>query len=105
MNEGARTAMTYPASHDSAYNPLPGQTFTYSYDAMHRPSGMTHQATQTAWVSAISYNAAGQMTQLTTPAGVETRTFNSLHQLTRISIPGAIDFEYSYSSFDLDRPR
>jgi RHS repeat-associated protein len=96
-NEGARTSMTYPSSHDGNLQPQPGRTFTYSYDAMHRLSGMTEQGTQTSWVSGVSYNAAGQMTQMTGPAGVETRQYNVLGQLTRITVPGVVDFEYVFS--------
>ena len=97
-NEGVRTSMTYPNAHDAAFNPLTGRTFTYSFDSMKRLTGMTEQATQSAWVSGVQYNAAGQWTQLITPAGTETRQYNTLGQLTRMTIPGVIDFEYTFSA-------
>jgi len=96
-NEGVRPSMTYPHSHDASYNALPGRTFNYSFDAMKRLTGMTEVGTGQAWVSGVSYNAAGQWTQMTTPAGVETRQYNVLGQMTRMTIPGVIDFEYTFS--------
>jgi len=76
--------MSYPSSFDAAFNPLTGRTFNYSFDSMKRLTGMTEQATQSAWVNGVTYNAAGQWTQLTTPAGTETRQYNILGTVNMI---------------------
>ena len=82
-----------------------GPTFTYSFDAMNRITGLT----ETAWgysggvwtsgpytvISTASYNAAGQLTSM---GGIysEARTYNSLMQLTAIS--GPVNETYNYTA-------
>ena len=86
--------MTYPSS-------FPGgvSTFTYTLDAMERPTNLTGNNNGT-WTSGVTYNAANQITAATIPGGNETRSYNSLLQLTNVTVanPTSLKMTYNYSS-------
>jgi RHS repeat-associated protein len=78
--EGKLTSVTYPTD-ASGTTPQ----FTYSYDNMMRPVGMTDQ-TNASIVSGVQYGVANELKQMTYIGGAtETRQYNSLLQLTDIS--------------------
>jgi RHS repeat-associated protein len=94
-NEGRMVSVTYPNG---------GKTYTYSFDALGRPTKLTDNSA-VDWAKDVLYNAAGQMTQIKyTTNGTngsyytETRQFNALNQLTRLTVPGVIDHEYRFSA-------
>jgi len=58
--------------------------FTYSFDPMMRPAGMTDQSGASV-VSGVLYGPANELTQMTYNGGTETRQYNSMLQLTSIS--------------------
>ena len=62
-NEGKMTSVNYPTTsgwNGSQLVPHTGPTYTYSFDAMSRPTGLTDQNSNTA-VSGVSYNPANQL--------------------------------------------
>ena len=77
-----------------------GSTFTYSFDTMMRPSGMTQGATTV--VNNVSYGPANELLSMSYGAVLgnmtETRQYNSMLQLTRLTIPGQIDVQYNFGS-------
>ncbi len=73
--EGKMVSMGYPT----------GPSYTYSFDNMMRPSGMTDQS-NIAVVNNVQYGPANELLSMNMPsAGTETRTYNSMLQLTGIS--------------------
>ena len=78
--------------------------FTYSFDTMGRPTGLT-DVFRTQWVSNVSYGGpAGEMTALKYATGGtwsghqwynEARTFNVRGQLTRMTATGSADTGYT----------
>jgi hypothetical protein len=88
-NEGRTTSISYPVN---AFAPFTGGTYTYSFDALGRPSGVTQGA------SGALYNPADQLTQVTYGPGTEDRAYNSLNQLTSIHLGDAINMSYSYNA-------
>jgi YD repeat-containing protein len=92
-SEGKILTVKYPDTYDSQGNPVTGRTYTNGYDSMGRlatlvdnrpgdPPGWT-------WVSAATYNAAGQLTYMTGWNGLsETRSYNERLQLTQIQQNG-----------------
>jgi len=76
--EGKLTNVTYPN--------LGGSTprFTYAYDTMMRPQGMTDQNNASV-VSSVDYGAANELLHMTYNGGTETRVYNNMLQLTSIS--------------------
>jgi RHS repeat-associated protein len=78
--EGKLTSVTYPTD---AYGTTP--QFTYSYDNMMRPVGMTDQNSASI-VSNVQYGLANELLQMTYIGGAtETRIYNSMLQLTNIT--------------------
>jgi RHS repeat-associated protein len=78
--EGKLISVTYPTD---VYGTTP--QFTYSYDAMMRPAGMTDQ-TSASIVSGVQYGPANELLQMTYIGGAtETRQYNSMLQLTNIT--------------------
>jgi YD repeat-containing protein len=67
-------------------------TFTYTLDAMERPTAMTDQTNKT-WASGATYNAANQPLY----DGTATRTYNNLLQMTSIAASG-MNMTYNYSA-------
>lgn len=76
--EGKILSVAYPTTAGAA------PTYTYSFDAMYRLTGMTDQNNNTD-VSGVSYNPANQLTAITYFGTQESRSYNSLNQLTNIS--------------------
>jgi len=68
-----------------------GNTYTYSFDAMMRPLGLTDQNNNTL-VSNVTYNAANQLLTFNS----ETRQYNNLNQMTRLTVTGALDISYNF---------
>ncbi len=93
-NEGQMTSVKYP--HTASYNGMAivytdGPTYTYSFDAMHRPTGLTDQNSNTI-VNNVTYNAANQLLTFNN----ETRTYNNLNQMTRLQVTGNLDISYNF---------
>jgi RHS repeat-associated protein len=89
-NQGAPTSLGYPV----ASYPNGVAVFTYTLDAMERPTGMTDNYwTPFTWVSGATYNAANQPLY----DGTATRTYNSLLQVASIAGAG-MSMTYNYSS-------
>jgi RHS repeat-associated protein len=99
-SEGKNTSVTYPTTYTwngSALVPTAGPVYTYSFDSMHRPSGLTDQNNNVD-VSGVQYNAANQYLALSYFGANESGTFNSMNQLTRLTIPGSLDMTYTFPS-------
>ena len=80
--------------------------FTYSFDTIDRPSGLTDNSSGVQWVSNVAYGGtsgpAGELTALKYAAAGpghqwynETRTFNVRGQLTRMTATGSADTGYT----------
>ena len=76
--EGKMTSVSY---HNA------GPTYTYSFDSMGRPIGLTDQNNYAA-VSGGQYGPSNQMLSLNYFGVSESRTYNTLMQLTNVTIPG-----------------
>jgi RHS repeat-associated protein len=99
-SEGKMTSMAYPTTYawnGSALVPTAGPTYTYSFDAMDRATGLKDQNNNVA-VSGVTYNAANQFLTVDYFTANETRTYNSMNQMTRLSIPGSLDISYNFVS-------
>jgi len=75
--------------------PNAGPTYTYSFDSMSRPTGLTDQNNYAA-VSSVQYAPSNQMLSLNYFGVSESRTYNTLMQLTNITIPGQLNLTYNY---------
>ena len=84
--EGKMTSVSYPNA---------GPTYTYSFDSMSRPIGLTDQNNYAA-VSSVQYAPSNQMLSLNYFGVSESRTYNTLMQLTNITIPGQLNLTYNY---------
>ena len=80
-NQGALTSMVYPTC---TWGVCSSPTFTYTLDAMERPTGLT-DSDNNVWASGVTYTPAGQ----TTFGG---RIYNNLQQLTQV---GTMTYNYS----------
>src|ERR1700730_4345322 len=96
------TSVNYPTTYPFVYPnlvPTPGPTYTYSFDSMHRPTGLTDQNSYAA-VSSVQYGGpcaqANQLSSISYFGATETRCYNNLMQLTSISIPGQLNITYNY---------
>src|SRR5579863_1221280 len=87
-NEGSVTSVTYPAS---------GNTYTYSFDSMYRPSGLSDPVNGTD-VWNVAYNAANQFTTIGYFGSSESRSYNSLNQLTSVSGYMEPSVTYNYTT-------
>ena len=80
-NEGTMTGISYPATVQASadYYPVqqyvPGPSYTYSLDTMHRAIGMTDQSSATV-VSGVQYGAANELLSLSYVGVSESRTYN-----------------------------
>ena len=93
--EGKVLSVNYPTT--TSFNGTntvlnPGDTYTYSFDAMIRPTGLKDQNNNTL-VNNVTYNAANQLLTFNT----ETRQYNNLNQMTRLTITGAQPLDISYN--------
>ena len=84
--EGKMTSVSYPNA---------GPTYTYSFDSLSRPIGLTDQNNYAA-VSSVQYAPSNQMLSLNYFGVSESRTYNTLMQLTNITIPGQLNLNYNY---------
>ena len=94
-NEGKMTSVNYPSTYawnGTQFVTTSGPTYTYSFDAMYRPMGLTDQNNNTI-VNSVSYNAANQLLTFNT----ETRSYNNLNQMTRLTITGSAPLDISYN--------
>lgn len=60
--KGKMTSVNYPTTNSyngTSFVPTAGPTYTYSFDAMRRPTGLTDQSSNTI-VNNVTYNAANQ---------------------------------------------
>ena len=71
-----------------------GVTTTYSYDALHRPTGETHSDATAA--IGYSYDANGNLYQRTDGSGTTTFGHDAANRLTTKAIPGGPTLTYSY---------
>jgi hypothetical protein len=83
-NQGALTSVVYPS---------PTQTFTYTLDAMERPTSLTDNYLNRTWASGATYNAANQPLY----DGTATRTYNNLLQMTSM-IGTGMSMAYNYKA-------
>jgi hypothetical protein len=86
--EGKMTSVSYPNA---------GPTYTYSFDSLSRPTGLTDQNNYAA-VSGAQYAPSNQMLSLNYFGVTESRTYNTLMQLTNITIPGQLNLTYNYQT-------
>jgi hypothetical protein len=77
--EGQLSSVTYPTD---GYGTTP--QFTYQFDPMMRPSGMTDQ-TNFSVVNNVTYGPANELTHIYFYGQDETRQYNSMLQLTNIT--------------------
>ena len=84
--EGKMTSVSYPNA---------GPTYTYSFDSVSRPIGLTDQNNYAA-VSSVQYAPSNQMLSLNYFGVSESRTYNTLMQLTNVTIPGQLNLTYNY---------
>ena len=99
-SEGKNTSVTYPSTYawnGSTLVATAGPTYTYSFDSMDRPIGLTDQNNNTD-VSGVQYNAANQYLALSYFGASESRTYNSMNQLTQIDIPGSLNVNYAFTA-------
>jgi len=93
--EGKIASVNYPTTYSfngTTLVPNTGPTYTYSFDAMYRPTGLTDQNSNTL-VNNVSYNPANQLLTFNT----ETRTYNNLNQMTRLTITGSAPLDITYN--------
>ncbi len=108
-NEGKVLTVTYPdvLGFSSDSTPIPGATYTYTYDAVGRPITLAdNRQTPVNWVQNVQYGASSELKQIDYRIGsglnssgsvdyqsyqTETRTYNIRGQMTRIT--GALDVE------------
>ena len=88
--QGALVSQQYPISETWASGT--SNTFTYTLDALERPTQMTDSSSKT-WASGATYNAANQPLY----DGTATRTYNNLLQMTSIVASG-LNMTYNYSA-------
>jgi hypothetical protein len=97
--EGKTTSVNYPTTYN--YNgtqlvPTAGPTYTYSFDAMDRPTGLKDQNSNTD-VSNVQYNAANQMLSINYFSAYETRTYSNLNQMTNVTVTGGGSLNITYT--------
>jgi YD repeat-containing protein len=76
-------------------------TFTYTLDALERPTALT-DSTNYTWATGALYNPANQITNATLPSGTETWVYNTLNQLyQRTTTSGSttrMNMTYTYTA-------
>jgi RHS repeat-associated protein len=90
--EGKMTSVSYPNA---------GPTYTYSFDNMSRPTGLTDQNNYAA-VSGVQYGGANAPANELSSMGyfgvTETRTYNTLMQMTNVTVGSSFNMTYNYPS-------
>ena len=98
MSAGA-AELTYPSTNQYSQagqlTTTPGPTYTYSFDAMYRPTGLTDQSNNTD-VSSVTYNAANQLLGLNYLGTAETRQYNNLNQMTNLTVGSTLNITYTF---------
>jgi RHS repeat-associated protein len=91
--EGKMISVSYPNA---------GPTYTYSFDSMSRPIGLTDQNNYAA-VSGVQYGGsscalANEMVSMSFFGVTESRCYNTRMQLTNVTVGGHINMTYNYPS-------
>ena len=90
--EGKMTSVSYPNA---------GPTYTYSFDSMSRPIGLTDQNNYAA-VSGVQYGGscalANQLSSMSYFGVTESRCYNTQMQLTNVTVAGQFNMTYNYPS-------
>ncbi len=90
--EGKMTSVSYPNA---------GPTYTYSFDNMSRPTGLTDQNNYAA-VSSVQYGGscalANQLSSMSFFGVTESRCYNTRMQLTNVTVAGQLNTTYTYPS-------
>ena len=90
--EGKMTSVSYPNA---------GPTYTYSFDSMSRPIGLTDQNNYAA-VSGVQYGGscalANQLSAMSYFGVTESRCYNTQMQLTNVTVAGQFNMTYNYPS-------
>lgn len=98
--EGENTLVSYPSTFTVSglrqQVPTAGPTYTYLFDTMSRPVGLTDQNSATL-VSGVSYRWANELPGIAYLRNIETRTYNNRLQLTNITAPG-LNVTYNYTA-------
>jgi RHS repeat-associated protein len=91
--EGKMTNVGYPGLTSGA-----GPSYTYSFDTLGRPNGLTDHGNNLVVVSNVQYGPSNELLQLTMAGvGTETRQYNSRLQLTNLTIPAQISLTYTFN--------
>ena len=81
--------------------PNAGPTYTYSFDSLSRPIGLTDQNNYAA-VSGVQYGGscalANQLSSMSYFGATESRCYNTRMQLTNVTVAGQINTTYNYPS-------
>src|ERR1035441_182418 len=98
--EGKVLSVNYPTTYSwnsgtSQLVPTTGPTYTYAFDSMMRPTGLTDQSNNTD-VSNVTYNAANQLLGLNYSGTAETRQYNNLNQMTNLTAGSGINIAYTF---------
>src|ERR1039458_6745946 len=98
--EGKVLSVNYPTTYSwnsgtSQLVPTTGPTYTYAFDSMMRPTGLTDQSNNTD-VSNVTYNAANQLLGLNYLGTAETRQYNNLNQMTNLTAGSGINIAYTF---------
>ena len=90
--EGKMTSVSYPNA---------GPTYTYSFDSISRPIGLTDQNNYAA-VSGVQYGGscalANQLSSMSYFGVTESRCYNTRMQLTNVTVAGQLNTTYTYPS-------
>jgi RHS repeat-associated protein len=91
--EGKMTSVSYPNA---------GPTYTYSFDSMSRPIGLTDQNNYAA-VSNVQYGGgscalANELSSMSFFGVTESRCYNTRMQLTNVTVAGQLNTTYTYPS-------
>jgi hypothetical protein len=103
-NEGSVASTTYPTTYGVNANGVltgtAGPAYTYSFDSMYRPSGLTTTVGNSTIVSGVSYGPANQLLSLSYNGLSEYRSYNALLQLTGIytsnGVGPVVNMQYNY---------
>ena len=96
--EGKTTSVNYPSTFAYQSGQLvttTGPRYTYSFDSLGRPTGLTDQSNNTD-VSSVTYNAANQLLGLNYLGTAETLTYNNLNQMTNLTVGSAMNITYTF---------
>ncbi len=103
-NEGSVASTTYPTTYavnaNGALTGTAGPAYTYSFDSLYRPSGLTTTVGNSTIVSGVTYGPANQLLSLSYNGLSEYRSYNSLLQLTSVyttnGVGPLVNMQYNY---------